>query len=303
VDLTFVLSALPPPPARVLEVGCGAGNLARALDGAGFGVLGIDPKAPEGPIFRRTTLEELDEAGLFEAAVARYSLHHIETLNPALNRIANFLTPEGKLIIEEFGWDRFDQATAEWYGQQQGEPLVESVLADWRTEHEGLHGYAEMRGALDRRFNEEFFEWRPYLYRCLERDDLEPREREAITRGEIRAVGFRYVGVRCSGGGHSLRGSARIALQPLGVQLVTRPSTPSRKEHRREPPQDHRRRNRRSSRCIGHLRLDRNQLTASRDASSPRDRSREAAQPLRSDPPVPAGIPWVGHWPERKLSV
>jgi SAM-dependent methyltransferase len=177
-------------------VGCGAGNLARSLDTAGFRVLAIDPKAPKGPIFRRTTLEELDEAGLFEATVARYSLHHIESLNLALDQIANLLRPHGKLVIEEFGWDLFDQATAEWYAHQEGEQLVGSVLADWRTEHDGLHGYAEMRGALDERFNEDFFEWRPYLYRCLERDDLEPSEREAITQGEIRAIGFRYVGVR-----------------------------------------------------------------------------------------------------------
>jgi hypothetical protein len=70
------------------------------------------------------------------------------------------------------------------------------VVAEWRAEHEGLHGYAEMRRALDDRFAEHFFEWRPYLYRCLERDDLEASERRAIARNEISAVGFRYVGVR-----------------------------------------------------------------------------------------------------------
>jgi ubiquinone/menaquinone biosynthesis C-methylase UbiE len=190
----FVLSALPPPPARLLEVGCGAGDLARALDAAGFGVLAIDPQAPEGPIFSRTTLEDLDEAGQFEAALARYSLHHIESLDRALDRISGLLEPEGRLVVEEFGWDRLDEASAKWYGQQQGEPSVESVLADWNEEHAGLHGYAEMRPALDERFNEDFFEWQPYLYRCLERDDLEPSEREAIAGAEIRAVGFRYVG-------------------------------------------------------------------------------------------------------------
>src|SRR5438445_12713907 len=51
VDLvSFVLAALPPPRARVLEVGCGAGALARAVDNAGYRVLAIDPEAPEGPI-------------------------------------------------------------------------------------------------------------------------------------------------------------------------------------------------------------------------------------------------------------
>ena len=53
-----------------------------------------------------------------------------------------------------------------------------------------------MRRALDGRFRESRFEWRPYLYRCLERDDIEPSEREAIKQGDIQAVGFRYVGTR-----------------------------------------------------------------------------------------------------------
>jgi SAM-dependent methyltransferase len=194
--ISFVLAALPEPPARVFEVGCGAGKLARAMDAAGYAVLAIDPDAPEGSIFRRSTLEELDDAGPFDAAVATYSLHHIERLDPALDRIASLLQPHGKLVLEEFGWDRLDHATADWYGRQQAKPSIESVLAEWRTEHEGLHGYEEMRHALDDRFSEDCLEWRPYLYRCLERDDLETGEREAIAQHEIQPVGFRYVGIR-----------------------------------------------------------------------------------------------------------
>jgi SAM-dependent methyltransferase len=194
--ISFVLAALPEPPARVLEVGCGAGKLARAMDAAGYAVLAIDPDAPEGSILRRSTLEELDDAGPFDAVVATYSLHHIERLDPALDRIASLLQPHGKLVLEEFGWDRLDHATADWYGRQQAKPSIESVLAEWRTEHEGLHGYEEMRHALDDRFSEYCLEWRPYLYRCLERDDLETGEREAIAQHEIQPVGFRYVGIR-----------------------------------------------------------------------------------------------------------
>ncbi len=190
----FVLEALPPTPARVLEVGCGRGDLAKQIAVAGYAVLAVDPDAPEGPLFRRTKLEDLEEAGRFNAAVARYSLHHVEDLDLALERLVSLLEPPGILVIEEFGWDRFDRATARWYGQQQGEVLVESVLAEWRGEHEGLHGYAAMRRALDERFNQDFFEERPYLYRCLERDDLELSEREAIMQGAIRPIGFRYVG-------------------------------------------------------------------------------------------------------------
>ena len=138
----FVLSALPPPPARVLEVGCGAGELARGVDAAGYRVLAIDPEAPEGRIFRRTRLEELDDAGPFDAAVATYALHHIEPLVPAVGRIATLLETDGRLVLEEFGWDLVDEATAAWYGQQQGGRSAESVLADWCAEHGGCTGTA-----------------------------------------------------------------------------------------------------------------------------------------------------------------
>lgn len=195
--VAFVRSALQPPPSSVLEVGCGAGDLARALDAAGHRVLAVDPEAPEGEIFRRTTLEELGDAGPFDAAVASYALHHIESLHPAVGRIADLLIPDGKLVIQEFGWDRVDKATADWYGRHQGGlSSAHSVLAAWEAEHERLHGYKEMQRALDRRFRQDLFEWRPYLYRSLERDGIERSERAAIERGEIQAVGFRYVGTR-----------------------------------------------------------------------------------------------------------
>ena len=195
--VAFVRTALPPPPSSVLDVGCGAGHLARALDAAGYRVVAIDPEAPEGEIFRRTTLENLRHTGLFDAAVASYALHHIESLHPAVGQIADLLTPDGKLVVQEFGWDRVDGATADWYSRQHGGlSSTKSVLAEWVAEHERLHGYKEMRRALDRRFRQDFFEWRPYLYRCLERDDIERSERAAIKRGDIQAVGFRYVGTR-----------------------------------------------------------------------------------------------------------
>jgi SAM-dependent methyltransferase len=191
----FVLGALPPPPARVLDVGCGDGDLARALASAGFDVLGIDPQAPEGEIFRRIPIEELGDVGLFDAVVATYSLHHIDELETAVGRIARLLGPGGSLIVEEFGWDRVDAPTAEWYGHLGDRGDAESALRDWRTEHEGLHGELELRRALDRHFSEHSFEWRPYLSVSLGRADLEAAEREAIERDEIRAVGFRYVGL------------------------------------------------------------------------------------------------------------
>jgi len=117
VELTeFVLSQLPPVPARVLEVGCGA-------------------------------------------VVASLSLHHVEDLGGVLDKLVRLL--RGPLILNEHAWDRLEPMTPEW-----------------EEEHAGLHGYAQMRPELDARFEERFFEWRPY-----------PVDGEDVPR-----LGFRYAG-------------------------------------------------------------------------------------------------------------
>jgi 2-polyprenyl-3-methyl-5-hydroxy-6-metoxy-1,4-benzoquinol methylase len=57
----FVDEHLPAAAARVLEVGCGRGDLARACAHAGHRVVAIDPDAPDGDLFRTTTLEDLTD--------------------------------------------------------------------------------------------------------------------------------------------------------------------------------------------------------------------------------------------------
>jgi SAM-dependent methyltransferase len=202
----FVRSQLPPQPARVLEVGCGAGHLAHALDEAGYDVTAIDPAAPDGPIFRRLKLEDLDDAERFDAVVASRSLHHVRDLDIALDRIVAVLNPGGVLVLDEFAWDRLDLRTADWLHRQrltlaaagraeEVPATLDECLEDWEHEHLGLHGYTAMRGALDERFEERSFVWRPYLHRLLEGAVTEKEELELIDQEAIAATGFRYVGV------------------------------------------------------------------------------------------------------------
>jgi len=83
----YTLHRLPPPPLRVLEVGCGnQGGVTPALVATGHDVLAIDPRAPEGPNYRRITLEEL-EPERFDAVVAGRVLHHVTPLAPALAKL------------------------------------------------------------------------------------------------------------------------------------------------------------------------------------------------------------------------
>ena len=76
----FVLDQVGLPPTQVLEVGCGEGELAHALARADHSVTAIDPRAPEGPIFRRVGIEEFSDPGPFDYVVASLSLHHVEDL-------------------------------------------------------------------------------------------------------------------------------------------------------------------------------------------------------------------------------
>jgi SAM-dependent methyltransferase len=157
--IDFVLSQLPSPPARVLEIGCGGGELARELEAARYDIVAIDPEAPDGPIFRRTTIEAFADPGPFDAVAASLSLHHVHDLGGVLDKVVRLL--DGPLILNEHAWDRLEPMTPEW-----------------EEEHAGLHGYAQMRPELDARFEERFFEWRPY----------------PVDGVDVPGLGFRYVG-------------------------------------------------------------------------------------------------------------
>jgi 2-polyprenyl-3-methyl-5-hydroxy-6-metoxy-1,4-benzoquinol methylase len=76
----FVETHLPAAPARVLEVGCGRGDLARGIARLGYQVDAIDPEAPVGAIFHAVSLEEFSDPGPFDAVLANLALHHIPDL-------------------------------------------------------------------------------------------------------------------------------------------------------------------------------------------------------------------------------
>jgi ubiquinone/menaquinone biosynthesis C-methylase UbiE len=198
----FVHAHLPPAPARVLEVGCGRGDLARAIARAGHRVVAIDPDAPAGDLFRATTLEDFADPEPFDAVVASLALHHVADLPGALDKIARLLRPAGRLIVNEHAVDRLDEPTARWYFEKRSQirpdtpRSFEQRLHEWEENHAGLHGYAAMRQELDRRFTERFFAWLPYLYGELAGAVSPAEERALIDADVIQATGFRYVGER-----------------------------------------------------------------------------------------------------------
>jgi len=73
----FVRDQLPRPPARVVELGCGeAGGQVTALLSAGYDATGVDPEAPEGPVYQRIPFEDYWPDTPLDAVIASLSLHH-----------------------------------------------------------------------------------------------------------------------------------------------------------------------------------------------------------------------------------
>jgi SAM-dependent methyltransferase len=171
----------------VLEVGCGSGELAASLAEAGYDVLAIDPEAPDGPFFRRLSIEEFDSTDVFDAVVAQLSLHHVADLAVALDKVANVLAPDGRLMIDDFGWERLDESAAESVG---------IPFDEWQQEHEHLHTAEAMLVELDERFVRRIFSWEPFLFREGRHVVDEATERALITAGRLPAIGFQYVGER-----------------------------------------------------------------------------------------------------------
>jgi SAM-dependent methyltransferase len=110
-----VRACLPAAPARVVEVGCGPlGGFVPMLRANRYDAVGIDPRAPDDAHYRRIEFEHAELPRQVDAVVASTSLHHVADPAQVIDRITNTLKSGGTLVVVEWGWERFDQHTAEW---------------------------------------------------------------------------------------------------------------------------------------------------------------------------------------------
>jgi SAM-dependent methyltransferase len=197
--LGFVRDALPEPPARLLEVGAGGGELAEALRADGYDVVAIDP-ASESPEVRRVSLAELDEpASSFDAAAAIVSLHHVEPLAASCRHLASLVRPGGTLAVDEFDVEAFDEGAAGWWlanrdadcDHEATEPA--RLVADLRDH---IHPLALVRETLGEWFALEEPTRGPYMHRWDMPHGLLDLEARLIAAGELPATGARMVGRR-----------------------------------------------------------------------------------------------------------
>jgi SAM-dependent methyltransferase len=196
--LEFLRRVLPAPPLRVLEVGCGRGDLARRLLAEGFEVTALDT-SPEAVRLARAAGVPAVEADFLDYADVPYhvvlftrSLHHMPSLSDAVARAASMLRSDGWLIAEEFGRERVNRETAAWFYDNRellgatgvlsvvdgagkpdsGDPSALDPLERWRADHRGdaghsLHEGNAMLAEIADRFLIVGREDTPYLYRYL----------------------------------------------------------------------------------------------------------------------------------------
>lgn len=194
----FVRASLPPPAARVLEIGAGDGELAARLGAAGYEVVAIDP-AGEGAVLPVALLELDEPHASFDAALAVVSLHHVEPLEPSCRRLAEVVRPGGTLVVDEFDVGLMDEAAARWLLDRWRETGKErdrdpaDMVAELRAH---LHPLGTLRDELG-----EWFELGPvarasYLYRWYLGEQFREGEEELIAAGSLPELGARFTGTR-----------------------------------------------------------------------------------------------------------
>jgi ubiquinone/menaquinone biosynthesis C-methylase UbiE len=243
----FVQGMLPHPGQTIVEVGCGNGYLSLELARDGHEVIGIDLSPDSIEVAERSSAAYPHPPGFgslryvctdvntwqtpethFDCVIFNRTLHHLSALPQTMAKVKRLLKQGGRIICQDYAYDRFDEQTACWLYQMQRllflsgrydanpatlpeEPAsIEAMRTAWLTrasEHH-LNQYEEMMSALHEACHGHLFAWVPYLFVYIgngirhvsveqEREllaFLKRIEQYLIEHGAIQAVGFRFVG-------------------------------------------------------------------------------------------------------------
>jgi SAM-dependent methyltransferase len=195
----------------VVDIGCGPlGGFVPLLQSSGYEASGVDPKAPDTAYYHRTEFEHLELPKRVNAVIASTSLHHVDDPAEVIDAIAKTLTSDGTLVVVEWAWENFDEATAQWcferLGQDDEPNWLHRLRDDWATSgqvwpnhiaswatHDGLHRGEALLRLLDKRFKRQLLTSGPYFFPDLP-DTTDADEQAAIDTEQIRATRIDWVG-------------------------------------------------------------------------------------------------------------
>jgi SAM-dependent methyltransferase len=200
----FVKRFLPSATGHILEVGCGAGELAACLDKEGYAVVAIDSDRDSVAAAQRLGVDARMamwpdfNGGQFDAVLFTRSLHHIHPLDESVGRAAESLAEGGRIIVEDFAYDSVDEKTLHWFRSAirlleaaglliAADEFLEKVLSKtetlnaWRLNHEHeLHTAADIGAQLEKIFRRLIKEDAPYYFRYIAAAMAPSEKRDAI---------------------------------------------------------------------------------------------------------------------------
>jgi SAM-dependent methyltransferase len=166
--------------------------MTRALAALGYEVTGVDPRAPDGPEFVRARLEDFAPGAPFDAAVALRSLHHVDDLEQAVERLWRAVAPGARVVVLEWAVERLDDSVWDWLARH---GLEDDAHGDDHRHRVPPHviPLETVMAAMRDRFELLFEERGTFLARERGREDLHAAEEAAIASGELQALGARIV--------------------------------------------------------------------------------------------------------------
>ena len=219
--LEFVRSHLPDGARAILEIGCGAGELAARIHEAGMTVVAVDSEAScveaacRKGVDARVLSWPATIDGRFDAVLFTRSLHHVHDLEGGLDAAERVLRPGGRIIVEDSGIEGTSEGSDRWYtgltrtlaaagaftdGFDLDHALAKIDIGDHVHE---LHSSTVIEAAL-RRFAHVQAEDSAYYFRYLEPDlrggagaarALLDHELGLMATGAIDPLGRRFVAV------------------------------------------------------------------------------------------------------------
>jgi SAM-dependent methyltransferase len=224
----FIKRFLPRDCRRILEIGCGTGELAARLS-KDASVVAIDSDRDSvtaaqllGVDARVVTWPDFDE-GHFDAVLFTRSLHHIHPLPESIRHAAASLVDGGLIIVEDFAYESTDEKTLHWFSSAirlleasglltVSDEFLDKVLSKtetlkaWRQNHEDeLHTAAEIAAQLEKFSGRVIRENAAYYFRYIANAITATEKRDAILQafavqeetlaadGAIIALGRRFV--------------------------------------------------------------------------------------------------------------